>query len=75
MRKRVENNYDVRLTSINHKINRKAMILADAEVSLSRGEHKEEVFNNFFFETLAAQVGETVSRYPESAEEAPFWVL
>lgn len=75
MRKRVENNYDVRLTNINHKINRKAMILADAEASLNRGEHKEEIFNNFFFETVVAPVGETVSRYPESAEEAPFWVL
>lgn len=75
MKRRVENNYNVKLVDLNHKINRKAMILTDAAASIKRGEHKEEVFNNFFFETLAAQVGGTVSRYPEIAEDAPFWVL
>lgn len=75
MKRKAESNYNVKLVNLNHKINRKAMILADAAASLDRGEHKEEVFNNFFFETVYTPAGKLVSRYPETAEDAPIWVL
>lgn len=65
--RRKENNFEVRLNSLNHKINRKAMILSDA-VNQSEILRNGDKMRRFYLETVYTPVGSAVSRYPEGAE-------
>lgn len=69
-RRKQTRSFDVRLTSINHKINRKAMIFADAQnlAQISSADWQLAQMNRFYLETVYTPVGKTVSRYPENAE-------
>lgn len=79
-----DNNDDIVLKNLNHKINRKGAIeenyisilemYNEEESWLGREAIEEDLIREeiFFEETLTASVGEIVSRTPEIAEER-FW--